>query len=194
MSAKGDQIAILAREQIGKPYVWGTSGPDTFDCSGLVWWCVEQVDPSLPHSKSSYDYPRLGRAVLANMSWEPGDVLMFDTEGNAKCGHVGIYLGMGTDGKFVMSNALNERAGVVRSNPLSSYFKPILLGVRRLVPMVTTTTTTTTKPTTTTTPRPLSLEDRIKDLELRVTRLEKRPVRLRDQVTGRYLPTPSQDT
>ena len=42
--------AVAAAEsRVGDPYVWGASGPSTFDCSGLVMWSYAQVGISLPH-------------------------------------------------------------------------------------------------------------------------------------------------
>jgi cell wall-associated NlpC family hydrolase len=127
----GDQIANKAREYIGFPYVWATHGPNTFDCSGLVHWCVLQVTSDSISPASSTQYT-LGTAVTqANL--QRGDVMCFDTVGDGGCHHVGIYDGIDSGtGQHRMVNALNESAGVVVSNPFSPYFSPLYLGSRRL--------------------------------------------------------------
>ena len=50
-SSQAAQIAVdMALAQVGKPYVWGAAGPDSFDCSGLVLFAYRAADISLPHS------------------------------------------------------------------------------------------------------------------------------------------------
>lgn len=138
MSAIGNSVINEARKHIGKPYVLGTAGPNTFDCSGYVSFCLTKVTGTW-WSRSSYDYPSLGQSVEKQavdssgiIVWQPGDVLCFDTEGNGRAGHVGFFAGM-VDGQPVMFNAINPEGGVRRDNPLSTYFKPRLIAVRRVV-------------------------------------------------------------
>jgi cell wall-associated NlpC family hydrolase len=80
-------VVGAAMSQLGKPYVWGAAGPDSFDCSGLVAWAYAQLGVSLPHS--SYAQASMGTPVSRDQL-EPGDLVFFD--GN---GHVGIYIGGG---------------------------------------------------------------------------------------------------
>ncbi|GAA2786143.1 C40 family peptidase [Crossiella cryophila] len=75
----------------GKPYVWGASGPDTFDCSGLLYWSYRQLGVTLP--RSSRDQARVGAAVTRDQL-RPGDFVAF----YQPVGHIGIYVG---DGKMV---------------------------------------------------------------------------------------------
>ena len=68
---------------MGCPYVWGASGPNTFDCSGLVMWCYAQAGVSLDH----YSGSQAGSgAVIPVSSAQPGDILW-------RPGHVAIYVG-----------------------------------------------------------------------------------------------------
>ena len=77
-----------AKRQVGKPYEWGGSGPDTFDCSGLTAWAWRAGGKSLPHSsKAQYDATR--RVSVDDV--QPGDLLFY---GNP-IHHVGIYVGNG---------------------------------------------------------------------------------------------------
>ena len=80
-NANGGSIVSRAYSQLGKPYVWGACGPNSFDCSGFVSYCL------------TVSYSRLG-TTLTFMGWtrvsnpQPGDVVTTAT-------HCGIYIGNG---------------------------------------------------------------------------------------------------
>jgi cell wall-associated NlpC family hydrolase len=78
-------VVGVAMAQLGKPYVYATAGPDTFDCSGLVVYAYQAVGVSLPHS--SYALWNVG-VYVSRDQLEPGDLVFFDG-----LGHVGIYIG-----------------------------------------------------------------------------------------------------
>ena len=85
--AKGADAAVAeAYRQIGKPYEWGGSGPDSFDCSGLTAWAWKAAGKTLPHS-SREQYNVTSRVSMSDI--QPGDLLFF---GNP-IHHVGIYVG-----------------------------------------------------------------------------------------------------
>ena len=77
-----------ALTQVGKPYLWGASGPYSYDCSGLVVWAYAQEGISLPHYTGSLfdDGERISQSDL-----EPGDLVFF----GAAIDHVGFYIGNG---------------------------------------------------------------------------------------------------
>jgi cell wall-associated NlpC family hydrolase len=75
----------VAMAQLGKPYVWAASGPDSFDCSGLIIYAFSAVGRSLPHS--TYALYNLGVPVSRDQL-QPGDLVFFDG-----LGHAGIYIG-----------------------------------------------------------------------------------------------------
>ena len=77
-----------AYSALGKPYVWGATGPNSFDCSGLVSYVLAQAGISgVARSSSSQAYG--GVAVSGGISAaQPGDVICYP-------GHVGIYIGGG---------------------------------------------------------------------------------------------------
>ena len=87
---KGQQVVALARQQIGKPYVWGATGPNSFDCSGLVQYVYRQVGVNLPRTTTQQEY--CGHAVSFN-NLQPGDLMFWGKYGSAY--HVGIYTGNG---------------------------------------------------------------------------------------------------
>lgn len=80
-----------AKRQVGKPYKWGGSGPDNFDCSGLTAWVWRVGGKSLPHS-SRAQYSATSRVSLSDIA--PGDLTFY---GKSVSGihHVGIYVGGG---------------------------------------------------------------------------------------------------
>ncbi|MEI3377703.1 MAG: NlpC/P60 family protein [Coriobacteriales bacterium] len=77
-------VVDYAVSRLGCPYVWGASGPNTFDCSGLTMWCYAQIGISLPHyDRSQY---AAARARLNPRDAAPGDILW-------RPGHVAISTG-----------------------------------------------------------------------------------------------------
>ena len=51
--SKGQQIYEKAKQYLGKPYVYGAEGPDSFDCSGFVKYVLKQFGINVPHSSDS---------------------------------------------------------------------------------------------------------------------------------------------
>ena len=82
-------IAVqTALAQRGKPYVWGATGPSTFDCSGLVLYAYKAAGISLP--RVSRDQATAGVAV-SRANIQPGDLVAF----YSPVTHIGIYIGNG---------------------------------------------------------------------------------------------------
>ncbi|MFB6840863.1 NlpC/P60 family protein [Streptomyces sp. NPDC056361] len=87
-SSRAAAAVIAARSAIGKPYVWGATGPSAFDCSGLMVWSYRQAGISLPRTSSAQRYA--GRRVPLSQA-QPGDLVTY--RGDAS--HVAIYAGNG---------------------------------------------------------------------------------------------------
>jgi cell wall-associated NlpC family hydrolase len=84
------QVAIdTAKAQLGKPYVYAGSGPDTFDCSGLTMYAWAAAGVSLPHNAEAQfqSLPHVSQSDLA-----PGDLVFF----GSPIHHVGMFVGGGT--------------------------------------------------------------------------------------------------
>lgn len=79
-------VVDVAYNQLGKPYVWGAEGPDSFDCSGLTSYCY-RVGAGMEITRSSYDQATCGAQVSVS-ELQPGDILGFRS-----WGHVGLYIG-----------------------------------------------------------------------------------------------------
>ncbi|MEU4060824.1 NlpC/P60 family protein [Streptomyces wedmorensis] len=87
-SSRAAAAVIAARSAIGKPYVWGATGPSAFDCSGLMVWSYRQAGISLPRTSSAQRHA--GRRVPLSQA-QPGDLVTY--RGDAS--HVAIYAGNG---------------------------------------------------------------------------------------------------
>jgi cell wall-associated NlpC family hydrolase len=87
-TAKADKALAFARAQVGKPYVWGASGPGSYDCSGLTQAAWKAAGVTLP--RTTWDQVKTGTTVSVN-SAQPGDLVFFYDD----ISHVGIYVGDG---------------------------------------------------------------------------------------------------
>ncbi|HFC9197567.1 C40 family peptidase [Enterococcus lactis] len=91
MTSNQTKVINKAMEQIGKPYEWGASGPNSFDCGGLVKYVYKQaVNIELPMGTTNQE--QYGTEVSLN-SLKPGDLLFYGNRGATY--HVGIYKGNG---------------------------------------------------------------------------------------------------
>jgi cell wall-associated NlpC family hydrolase len=87
-AAKAEKAIAFARAQIGKPYVWGATGPDSYDCSGLTQAAWRAAGVTLP--RTTYDQVNAGTTVSLSAAL-PGDLVFFYDDVT----HVGIYIGNG---------------------------------------------------------------------------------------------------
>ncbi len=122
-SRLGSEAAALAKEQLGKPYQWGASGPNKFDCSGLVMYVYDNLGVKLPRvtGEQAYAGVHVDRTDL-----QPGDLVFFKLSGS-RINHVGIYLG---NSNFVHAPRKHQP---VRTDSLNdSYWRGRFKGGRRL--------------------------------------------------------------
>lgn len=84
----GTSALQAAMTRIGDPYVWGATGPDEFDCSGLVVWAYKQIGKTLPRSSQAQAG---GGTPVSRDDLQPGDVVLFYNDAS----HVGLYAGNG---------------------------------------------------------------------------------------------------
>ncbi len=122
-TGSGAAVAKLAATLEGAPFVYGAAGPDSFDNSGLVYYCLTQNGISVP--RRTTEQFAGGEAVEAD-ALQPGDLVFYwmETEGAAQ--YVGIYLG---DGAFIAAN--NEEKPVCLYNTSMKYFTDRFVGARR---------------------------------------------------------------
>lgn len=105
-------IIECAKDQMGKSYVWGDEGPNTFDCSGLVYFCLKSCGVSTSRVNA--------RSFSQKSSWElvssiddlrEGDLVFFKSDTSDGVNHTGIYIG---GGRFI--HASSSKGEVVRSS------------------------------------------------------------------------------
>ena len=86
-NTQAEKVVAFVYAQIGKPYVFGASGPSSYDCSGLTSAAWASVGISIPRT-SEEQWAGLPHVPTSDM--QPGDILVFNG-----AGHVGIYVGGG---------------------------------------------------------------------------------------------------
>lgn len=121
----GEAIIAYARNFLGYRYVYGTNGPNTFDCSGFVQYVYKHFGYSL--SRSSSTQANDGVAV-SKSNLQPGDILIFRDTSNSRIGHVGLYIG---GGEFI--HASNSKTGVIISSLSSASYQKRYVGARRIL-------------------------------------------------------------
>ena len=84
----GQRILDAASTRVGSPYVWGATGPNSFDCSGLTSWAYQQAGISIPRTSQAQIG---GGTQVAKADLQPGDIVAFYSGAS----HVGIYAGNG---------------------------------------------------------------------------------------------------
>lgn len=115
-SSKAASIVALAKEQVGKPYVWGATGPDKFDCSGLVQY-VYQHAAGINLPRTTYDQVKVGQTVPLD-KLQAGDLVFWGSETAPY--HVAIYIG---NNQYV--NSATPDQGTILQN-MSSYYYPTI--------------------------------------------------------------------
>lgn len=98
--SKGEEAVEYAKTYLGCKYVYGASGPSTFDCSGFTMFVFKKYGVTLSHSATAQS--KVGTYV-AKEDLQPGDLVFFtDYETGNGIGHCGIYIG---DGNFIHASS-----------------------------------------------------------------------------------------
>ena len=122
-----DKMISVAKKQLGKPYVLGAKGPEKFDCSGLVYYCLRQVDVYTRRlNAAGFSRTSSWKKISDLDDVKRGDLLFFKSDGSSSVGHVGIYIGSGE-----MIDASSANGEVVRRSAKSSYWKRNFVCARR---------------------------------------------------------------
>ncbi|MFE6404340.1 C40 family peptidase [Streptomyces alboflavus] len=115
-AAKAQKVIAFAEKQMGKPYVWGATGPGSYDCSGLTQAAWKTAGISLP--RTTWDQVKVGTTVPTSQA-KPGDLVFFYDD----ISHVGIYIG---DGKMIHAPkpGANVRVESIYYMPIHSVVRP----------------------------------------------------------------------
>ena len=104
-------VIQAALSRIGSPYSWGGSGPNAFDCSGLVMWSFQQAGIALPHSSQALAH---GGQPVSMDQMQPGDLVTYYSDAS----HVAIYIG---DGMMVHASTYGTPVRVAPVNNAPIY-------------------------------------------------------------------------
>ena len=128
VSSSASSVIAYAKTLLGKPYVWGAPGPNSFDCSGFSFYVFKTIAGIvLPRTSSAQS--KYGTSV----SWsnlKAGDLMFFDTNGanNGQVSHVGLYIGNGQ-----MIHASSSQRKIVITSVNTSYYKNAFVNARRVL-------------------------------------------------------------
>ena len=121
-------VVSIALQQLGKPYIYGTAGPNSYDCSGLTTYCYKKIGISLGRSAYAQGYGK-GTKIETVSALQRGDIVCMNTLTDSDLSdHVGIYLGGGK-----MIHASSSAAKVIISTLTSGYYNRVFSWGRRVV-------------------------------------------------------------
>ena len=121
-------LVSYAKTKLGKPYVWGAQGPNSFDCSGFTYYVFKNkagiVLPRTSSAQSKYG------TYVSKSNLKAGDLVFFDTNGanDGNVSHVGMYIGNGQ-----MIHASYGQKKIVIANFNDSYYQNAYVNARRVL-------------------------------------------------------------
>lgn len=128
-SSSGDvsQMIRFAKEQLGKKYVWSTEGPNSFDCSGFVYYVLKNSGVSTGrYSAAGFSQVSSWEKIESKGDLQPGDLVFFTAPGSSRIGHTGIWLG---NNQYIHAST---SAGKVVISSAGSYFNENFVFGRRV--------------------------------------------------------------
>lgn len=120
---KATKAVSFAKSQVGDRYVFGGTGPNAWDCSGLTQAAWKQAGVSIPRT-SQAQWKGLPKVSLSSL--KPGDLIVFYSGAS----HIGMYIG---DGKFIHAPNPNRKVSV---DTLAGYYRNHAIGAVRPTPYV----------------------------------------------------------
>ena len=115
---KLEYVIYLAQNQLGKPYVYGSTGPNSYDCSGLTTYIFRKIGINLNRSAYAQGYDNKYPKIEGSGNLVRGDLVFFDTISDSDLSdHAGIYIG---NGFFIHASSGGHR--VVVSNLTGGYY------------------------------------------------------------------------
>lgn len=122
-----DSMIKVAKSQLGKPYVLGAKGPDSYDCSGFVYYCLRKANVYCRRlNAAGYSRTDSWKKITSMSDLKKGDLIFFSSDDDKSVGHVGIYIGSGE-----MIDASSGNGKVIRRSCRTSYWKQNFVCGRR---------------------------------------------------------------
>ena len=117
------------KTHIGAPYEYGAVGPDSFDCSGLIYYSARQsIQVQLPRTaKAIYNYAR----IIPDDKREVGDLLFFKTTSSSTISHIGVYIG---NNQFISAISDGPNTGTIVSSLNQDYWKGRYVSTGQFLP------------------------------------------------------------
>ena len=123
-----NSVLQLAQKQLGKKYILGDEGPNTFDCSGFVYYCFKHVGVNIGR-QTALGYSNVDKwKDIEKSKLQPGDILFFGIMGNGIVGHIGIYMG---NNKMIESSS--TYGGVVIVDLSETYYAANYISAKRVI-------------------------------------------------------------
>ena len=123
-SEKVIQLRNLISQQIGKPYKYGSAGPNSFDCSGLTSYLYKQMGITIPRTSSAQN---TAGVHVKKEDLQYGDLVIF-SRNRVTINHVGIYVG---NGNFVHSPETGKHVRI--ETLMSGYYARSYYAGRRVL-------------------------------------------------------------
>ena len=112
-------LVAAAQDQLGKPYKWSTEGPDSFDCSGLVYYCLRQSGYSVSRRNAKGFSQNGSWQLISSMSdLKAGDLVFFKSDSRDSVNHTGICIS-----GSAMIHASSSKGQVVKSSLHQAYWE-----------------------------------------------------------------------
>ena len=123
---KVQAVLDLAEKQLGKPYVWGAEGPNSFDCSGLIYYVYKNAAGITLPRTSAAQYS--AGVAVSKSNLKAGDLIFSSTDGTGNITHVAIYVG---NGKMIHAPRSGKNVEKVDMN--TNYWNKAYVGARRVL-------------------------------------------------------------
>ena len=121
-----EKFLKAANSKLGCEYVLGDSGPNTFDCSGFVTWCLRQAGVSTQRMNAAgFSKSSRWKTIGKFSDIRKGDILFFKSDASSSVSHCGIYIGSG-----MMIDASSANGKVVKRS-VSAYWKRNFVNAKR---------------------------------------------------------------
>lgn len=125
-----EYVIYVAQTKLGKPYVYGSFGPDSFDCSGFTTYCFRQINIELKHSAYTQGYDA-SQKQLTMAELKRGDLVFFDTVADSDLSdHSGLYIG---NGKFIHASSSGKKVIISDLSKPGSYYNRVFSWGRRVL-------------------------------------------------------------